>query len=385
MNIGIAGPMTLSMLPIHFIKKKPIGYSFPMTSSLINSLIERGHYVIAYTTSTDLTESMVVDGEHLRLCIAPREPHDGRDLFYSERKALEKLMQQNRPDVIHALWSYEFAWAAIDSKVPTLVSVYDNASRVLRYQCDAYRMMRWIVNFIVLNKAKNLATNSEYLHSKLPNHLRRRTIILKNFLDKNIFQFHGLNISKSDTVVSVTNGFGKLKNQKNALIAFSRISPEFPNVKYQLIGDMMEEGGPAYEYAARNGLLKNVEFCGALEHKDVLKKIANAKILLHTSREESFGMAVLEAMTLATMVIGGSRSGNIPFLLENGKSGMLCDITSPCEIAFCIKEMLTNPELTKAYALCAKQHSRQYHEDIVVPAYLDAYHKIMENRKMQGL
>lgn len=378
MIIGIAGPMTLSMLPVQFTDKRPVGYSFPMTSSLINSLIEQGHFVIAFTTSTDLTENMVIDGEHLRLCIAPREPHDGRDLFYSERKALEELIYQNRPDIIHALWSYEFAWAAINSKVPTLVSVYDNATRVLRYQLDPYRLMRWVANFIVLRKAKYLAVNSPYLFSALPNYIQKRTVVLDNFFDKSMLHYGSLKTHNSNIIVTVTNGYGKLKNQINALKAFSMIAAEFPNIEYHLIGDMMEVGGPAFNYSTQNGLLKNVSFCGFLNHNDVLKKIAKANIFLHPSREESFGMAVLEAMVLGTPVIGGKQSGNIPFLLENGKSGMLCDINSPDEIAVCIKKMLLTKKVAKELAIRAKKWSNRYHEDIVVPTYLAAYDKILQ-------
>ena len=93
MNIGIAAPITLNLLkPLKNEKDLPIGYDFPMTSSLVNSFLDKKYKVTVYTTSENISEPIIIDKENLTLCIARRMPHAGRDLFKSERKDLEYLM-----------------------------------------------------------------------------------------------------------------------------------------------------------------------------------------------------------------------------------------------------------------------------------------------------
>lgn len=58
-------------------------------------------------------------------------------------------------------------------------------------------------------------------------------------------------------------------------------------------------------------------------------------------------MVVLGAMVTGTPVIGGNQSGTIPFRLDQRKSGMLCDINSPEDIAKCVLKLLKNADLSE--------------------------------------
>ena len=60
-------------------------------------------------------------------------------------------------------------------------------------------------------------------------------------------------------------------------------------------------------------------------------------------------MSILEAMYLETMVVGGINSGNIPYLLQYGKNGIICDVLSTTEIAFNIEKILKNENAESIY------------------------------------
>ena len=380
MRIGIAGPMSLDLLKEYLPSgaKLPQGYPFPMISVLIKEIIKRGYHVTAYTTSENIDQPIVFKCEKLTLCIARRKPHSGRNLFVSERSDLLKLIKENPVDVINAQWSYEFAWAAIDSGIPTLVTLQDHAYTILKYQFDAYRIVRLLMNYIILGKAKYLISNSEYLYNLLSEVNKKKTIIIPNFYNEEIDSKYDEKIKKSNYIVSVSNGFGVRKNISNGLIAFSNIKKKHPDFEYHLIGDGMEEGGPAFLFAKGKRLLDGVKFIGAIPFSEVIEEIKKAIVCLHPSLEESFGMSVLESQVLGTAVVGGQNSGNIPYLLEQGNTGYLCDVEKPNDIAKILLETIEYPTYRQKIEGRARELAFiKYSSAKIVPLYLEEFKRIV--------
>ncbi len=383
MKIGIAGPMTLHALNVDFGSSPiPEGYDFPMVSWLINALIERGHRVVAYTASVGLDEPRVFKGKNLTVCVARyRTEHRARDLFRLERRDILKLMKAHPADIINAHWSYEFAWAAIDSQVPTLVTLQDHALSILKYQLDPYRLMRLIMNYIVIHRAQFLAANSYYLFDVLGSRSRRKARVIPNFYAKALEAKASTTSGKKNYIVSVCNGFGRRKNIETALRAFSLVRNQEPAIVYQLIGSGMEPGGPAERFALINGITDGVIFSGNLPHDAVTTAVRDASIFLHPAKEESFGVSVLEAMVLGTPVIGGKRSGNVPHLLEKGEAGEVCDVSSPQGICNAILKLHRDRNKREDIAIRARYIANaKYSERNVVPLYEKAYKDILDGR-----
>lgn len=384
MKIGIAGPMSLDLLINRFNGKPtfPVGYPAPIISHIINALIENGHEVVAYTTSVGVNESLIYIGDHLTVCIAPREAHAARDMFLSERQGLLALMKKFPVDLINAHWSYEFAWAALDTGCPTLVTLHDHALTILRYKTDFYRLNRLFMNWFVLWRSKALSTNSQYLYSKLTSRDKQKARIVPNFYDPKLNNDNYKDHKPSRIILSVNDGFGKRKNISTGLHAFAKVRESNANIEYHLVGDGMQEGGPAYQFALRNRLDNGVQFCGKIPYHEVLAKMKEAAVFLHPSREESFGMAVLEAMVSGTPVVGGSHSGNIPFLLDGGKAGLLCDINSAESIALAISTIMSSKNIACGISDRAHLFARQnYSQEVVINKYIKYYEDILKNRK----
>ena len=80
-----------------------------------------------------------------------------------------------------------------------------------------------------------------------------------------------------------------------------------------------------------------VEFLGNLTDKELKKTYLNAKAFLFASRDEEFGIAVVEAMGYGLPVIA-YRSGGIPEYLNDGKNGFLFDQLDPSSLIDKIKE-----------------------------------------------
>jgi len=88
-----------------------------------------------------------------------------------------------------------------------------------------------------------------------------------------------------------------------------------------IAGDGPEEG-PLKAMVVELGLEKSVRFLGPVPHAKVLGLLEHAALCVVPSREEPFGIIVLEAQALGVPVLA-SAVGNIPFLIDHGVTGYL--------------------------------------------------------------
>lgn len=383
MTIGIAGPIDLNLLNCDFKGSElPETNSFPLPSHLVNALLRRGYELIVYTNSGSITQPKVLKADNITICIGTMKPQPGRRFFWHEINELANLMRNHPADVVYAFWSYEYAWAALKSGIPAIVSVHDIASKIFRTQTDMFRLVRLVMNYIVLNKADHLVANSVYTFNQLSGKHKHKAKVLDNFFSPGIEEDIVRPAEKENFIISVVNGFTKRKGIHRSLQAFASIRAAFPSLEYHLIGVEMEEGGTAHTYAKQHGLDQGVKFIGHLTHEELLQRVVNAKVLLHPSVEESFGMAVLESMVVGTPVVGGKDSGFVPYLLDHGRAGMLCDIYSPDDIARKTIELLSDKALAEDVANKACSFARlHFSEEAIVRKHIELYESVAFHNK----
>lgn len=80
------------------------------------------------------------------------------------------------------------------------------------------------------------------------------------------------------------------------------IKKEIPGVKAMLIGNGPERSR-LQDLIVKSGLEKNIELAGELSHPEVLQWMQRAKVFLHPSSYESFGIVALEALYGGAVVI----------------------------------------------------------------------------------
>jgi glycosyltransferase involved in cell wall biosynthesis len=65
----------------------------------------------------------------------------------------------------------------------------------------------------------------------------------------------------------------------------------------------------------------------------VLAELRVSTAMVHPSRWEACCMAIAEAMSLGLPVVGGRDSGGVGWQLDQGRAGILVDVTDPRDIA----------------------------------------------------
>jgi glycosyltransferase involved in cell wall biosynthesis len=344
-HVCLAGPVLTAPFAAYLdddISRAPVGLGGSAVWQLALGLLERGVQLTVCSLSTDVAEPTVLRGRGIDIRYGPyRRRHRMRDLMRAEREVLEQSIRAAKPDLVHAQWSYEYALAALDSGCPTVITVRDWAPTILRYSPDAYRLGRFLMNRRALRRGSHFVAASPHIQRRVSSATHRPVELIPNPIDSSIItDGHNPLRRSAPVLISVNNGFGRLKNVFTLLRAFPAVRSACPGAELRLVGADYEQGGPAARWATTRGLASGVVFLGPRPRHDVLALMDDADVLVHPALEESFGNVVVEAAARGTVVIGGSRSGAIPWVLGDGAYGVLSDVSSHAALARDIVRLL---------------------------------------------
>ncbi len=142
---------------------------------------------------------------------------------------------------------------------------------------------------------------------------------------------HLLGIGENDPVVGCIARLFPLKGHDTLIEAAPQIVNAFPNVKFLLIGDgILREKLEAK--IARLGLTDHFIFTGLVSPSEVCRYTPLMSVLAHLSLREGLPRAVVQALATAVPVVAYPLDGT-PEVVNNGLTGILCQMQTPEEVA----------------------------------------------------
>ncbi|NDV69013.1 glycosyltransferase family 4 protein [Dysgonomonas sp. 25] len=390
MNIGIAGPIEVYSLKEHLNNLSDddltLGLGGTAINTLIDGFIKAGHNVIVFTLDRRVKEKYILQGDNLKIIFGYFRTSTKLKMLDFDRNEYKQIAQfikeeENNIDIVNAHWSYEFAIGTILSDVPHLITFRDHAQTILRVVKRPYLITRLLMNTWVKSKAKNVMFNSPVLKERIglegfiiPNPIKDTYITTSRKFpkDKNIFY-----------ICFIANSSYYLKNPINALKAFS-IFQKKNDIRAELhfIGNEYSPESKIAQIAKNNNWDKNVIFKGDIKFEQMMEALDFYDLLLHTSREESFGNTLIEAMAKGIPVIGGVKSGAVPWVLDNGEAGCLVDVEDVNNIAEALACILSNPLYYEQLSSSGINNLKnRFSQKSICSLYVDIYNKIINTYK----
>jgi phosphatidyl-myo-inositol dimannoside synthase len=129
--------------------------------------------------------------------------------------------------------------------------------------------------------------------------------------------------------------------------ALPRILDRVPDAVYLVVGSGPSDGA-LRELAGRVGVGDRVRFAGRVPDRELAACYHLCDVFVMPSREvdgdtEGFGIVFAEAAACGRPAVGG-RTGGIGEVVQNGRTGLLVDPTSPEDVARACAALLTNRE-----------------------------------------
>ncbi|HXF49565.1 MAG TPA: glycosyltransferase family 4 protein [Verrucomicrobiae bacterium] len=255
-----------------------------------------------------------------------------------------KLVKKEKPALLHAHWwipgGVVAFWNSFFSKTPYLVTLHGTDLMLLKKSGFLRGRAKR-----VFGRAAKITVVSSFLKNELVSlfpETESKIAVIPMPIDPEVLQRE----PKADATGKIILCPARLIEQKNLgmlLEAFVRVANEFPEAKLLIVGSGPKEA--ELKNKARNlDLEKKVEFLPSMPPAKLGKLYQAAEIVTLVSRNEGFGLVLVESFLFQKPVVA-ARSGGISDIVTDGENGFLADPDNPDEMAHAFKKLLADADL----------------------------------------
>ena len=181
-------------------------------------------------------------------------------------------------------------------------------------------------------------------------------------VDRKIF-IPDLSVEKENIILSI----GRIQEQKGQLQTieflnnFKKIQNDF---KCYFVGGPSGKHGNEYLHELKQtikdfNLDKHIEFLGDLPQTEIIELFKKAKLLIHTSKFETFGLVAIEANTMGVPVLS-TNNGSLMEIIENNKNGYLSENLIDSNVNNFVNNLFNNVTKYEEIHLSCIEKSKKY-------------------------
>ncbi|MCH8908348.1 MAG: N-acetyl-alpha-D-glucosaminyl L-malate synthase BshA [Candidatus Heimdallarchaeota archaeon] len=231
---------------------------------------------------------------------------------------------------------------------------------------------------LAIRNASAITSVSEFLARETENvfNLPKGKInVIYDFIDTE--EFRPPTSQRRKSIVQASN-FRPIKQVPFLIEIFAQLREEFPDWDLELIGNGPDR--PTSVRKARQLKIKDkVKFLGV--RNDIPDLFSTASIMASTSRIESFGVTLGEAMACETPVLA-PLTGGIPELIVQNKTGLLFELDSIGDAVEKFRMMMNSEDLRTKMGKAARRHvETNFSTKNIVKQYEQLYYEVIDNCK----
>lgn len=305
-----------------------------------------------------------------------------------EQIQLPMALRQENIDVLHCTANT----APLFANVPIVITLHDIIFlEEIRFKGNYYQnfgnIYRRLVVKQVVKSAKKVLTVSEWekqhIASKLPS-IAQKLDVIYNAVDECFQKMAAENLVAIRETYKLPSKFilffgntADKKNTKNTLIAYSIYANEtkspLPLVLAGAFGDYLQQLITSMDFS--NSVKENIQIVGYIPFELQPQLYNCASIFLYTSKRESFGLPIIEAMACGTPVVTSSTS-SMPEVA--GGAALLTDPENPTSIAEAINSIACNDATRNALIERGKARASQFRWSNTAEQMVNVYKQIAQ-------
>lgn len=277
------------------------------------------------------------------------------------------------PDVCHihgtGAFSKQMYFALQRHGIPTIVTVHgllhEEKKQALFRKPSLKRLYQLVVQSRdereLLNAVSRVIVDTAYVEDML------RSYGLKHVPEMHVIPqgidetYYTINCNPDSNVILSVGAIGPRKGHAYTIDMFNQLRAKGINAKLRIVGALTDNA--YYELLqqkiANSPYASDILLEANLPREELLKAYASAKLFVLHSREESQGIVFAEAMATGLPVVA-TKIGGIPYVVEYGKSGLLCPYGNVDSMTEKVAQLMTDDALWKQYSAAAREIAKNY-------------------------
>lgn len=304
--------------------------------------------VTAHKSPTDLC-TFQRDGVAFHYLGYPRLPSE---LSYPiMRRSIHRVLRRIKPDLVHGQSTLRHGCIALGAGFPTVLVAHNVHGTEARFAPRTINRLRFRLHDALMRRyfvanVRHLVSINKYVRESYEGVVNATFYDIPNPIADAFFS-----LDPNRETLNLVLFVGLLRARKRpdlAVEAFAIARQEVPDLALHFAGAAIEPALKAKmdQYIADHNLSGSVRFLGHLTESLLLEAYQRASIVLLTSDLETSPMAIQQAMAAGKAVVA-TAAGGVPFLIDDGRTGLVVERNNPEQIAQALVRLIENPGLRK--------------------------------------
>jgi glycosyltransferase involved in cell wall biosynthesis len=375
-RIAMVGPYPLPGRP-------PTGGIEAVATALTDGLREAGATVELITCTPSVSREERVERDGMPMWLIPYGSIADRRLPYvHEHRAVARRLRAIAPDVVHVQGQNVLGPAALSAGLPTVVTLHGilyreqhigdaTASALSRLKARARNGLNARFEATTLKRARHLVIISPYVLDAVRHMTSAEAHMIPNPIDDD---FYALERRPVDDRVLFVGVVGARKNVLVLVRSFAEVLERRPDATLHLVGRPADR---SYIDEVRStidalGMGGSVRYLGIVSDEELRTQYSEASLLALPSKEESSPMAIQQAMAMGLPIVA-SRAGGIPFLVDDGETGLLATPDDEHDLADRLVQALGDDALRRRMSDACRVRAERFRGEAVAQATLALY------------
>lgn len=357
------------------------------TKRWARAISDRGVEVILYTLhkpSDDYFASLGIEVVFFDLFKYQKEKGRPADKFISHFKCsshLRKTIRNYKIDILHAHYASSYGLvAALTHFRPFVLSVW--GSDIYRFP-NLSKANLYSIKY-TLRSADYLLSTSHSMADYMKRFTSKEAIITPFGVDTKLFSPSVNIIDNNYFSIGFVKSLAPVYGADDVIDAFLLFQSENPQVDARLtITGKGPDEQRLKEKVSSLGLSDKIRFTGYIPNSELPKLFRSFDVALFMSRQESFGVAAVEAMSCGVPVVATETDGFCE-VIRDGLTGIIVPVGDTRAAADALKRLYSDPSLRKRFAGEGRRVvEMEYDWDENVNIVMNLYKKIEDGRRTE--
>jgi glycosyltransferase involved in cell wall biosynthesis len=293
-------------------------------------------------------------------------------------RAMRKKLREIRPDIVHGQGTeHNNALGAVFSGFPNVLTIHGNMRLIAKMQRERPFSFLWLaarLETFTIPRSEGVVCITNYTREAVAG-LAKKTWVVPNAVDAGFFEVQPEPPREIPVILCVGNVCPR-KNQNDFIRALDSLAQR-KKFKIVFLGGAPERDAYVREFFQLVAARPWCEFAGFADREKLKKNLSRAAFLVLPTLEDNCPMVVLEAMAASVPVIAAN-VGGVPDLIENEKTGLLCDPLDAASMGGAVEKLLEQPGLGRTLAAEARRNAQErFHPAVVSRRHLEIYREVL--------